>query len=549
VGTQRAVTVRVEPAHDGALRSQARPGLRVVDRPDASGHGRVARPRLEREHTLARRGDEGLAAQLGIRAIEPPEPLEARRGPARARPPRPRRAWPAACRRCRAARRPRGPRASPAAARGGAARSSPPARPAAGRRARPRRRARRPRRPARPPPTSSRPVAESPGTSLAEWTARSISPSTSAPSSAPVQRDLSPAARLRSPCGRHLDELAADPLGDPPGLGERQRAAAGADPQGAQRAAGGADLGAAVRPRPPAPARRARRARAAPAGACGGAGRLRVRSRSVGSCSSRLRDGAGDASTRSRSRSVSAPSARRSREHRVDDLVAARAQRRHGRQHLERAEPAREGLDLLLDDAPRPARLGLRDRPRAATWPGGRRRRRARRPRARRRRDRCRAGPRGRSAAAGRPRALHHLGELLGPEQGVRRGGGADDDVGAGQLGGQLVEGERVPAEALASACARSRRRLATKSVRTPWVCSARAVPSAVSRRRRSGPAARRGRQHSSASSTATEATDAWPSEIRVCERTRLPVASAARKSLLVSGRSPCGERALVGAL
>ena len=48
------------------------------------------------------------------------------------------------------------------------------------------------------------------------------------------------------------------------------------------------------------------------------------------------------------------PSVRRSRASTCSTIVvAARAQRADRRQHLERAEPAREALDLLLDDAPR----------------------------------------------------------------------------------------------------------------------------------------------------------------------------------------------------
>ena len=93
------------------------------------------------------------------------------------------------------------------------------------------------------------------------------------------------------------------------------------------------------------------------------------------------------------------------------------------------------------------------------------------------------------------------------------------------------------PPKRWASSIARSRRRLATNIVRTPCSCSARAVPSAVSpapmistwRLPRSPSASR-------AASTATEATLARPTEMAVSVRTRLPVARAARKSLLVSG-------------
>src|SRR5258707_5038214 len=44
-------------------------------------------------------------------------------------------------------------------------------------------------------------------------------------------------------------------------------------------------------------------------------------------------------------------------QHSLDDLVGARSQGRDRRHHLERAEPAREALDLLLDDRLRAAHL------------------------------------------------------------------------------------------------------------------------------------------------------------------------------------------------
>ena len=93
------------------------------------------------------------------------------------------------------------------------------------------------------------------------------------------------------------------------------------------------------------------------------------------------------------------------------------------------------------------------------------------------------------------------------------------------------------PPKRLARAIARSRRRLATNMVETPCSESARAVSSAVSPapmistwRLASSPSAPR------AASTATEATLAPPAPIAVSVRTRLPVASAARNSLFVSG-------------
>ena len=93
------------------------------------------------------------------------------------------------------------------------------------------------------------------------------------------------------------------------------------------------------------------------------------------------------------------------------------------------------------------------------------------------------------------------------------------------------------PPKRWASAIARSRRRLATNIVETPCSVSARAVSSAVSpapmistwRPARPSSAAR-------ATSTATEATLPPPAPTAVSLRTRLPVASAARNSLLVSG-------------
>jgi hypothetical protein len=94
-----------------------------------------------------------------------------------------------------------------------------------------------------------------------------------------------------------------------------------------------------------------------------------------------------------------------------------------------------------------------------------------------------------------------------------------------------------APPKRRASAIARSRRRLATNIVVTPWSCRACAVSSAVS------PAPTittwrcvRSPSASVAASTATEATEARPAEIAVSVRTRLPVASAARKSLFVIG-------------
>ncbi len=94
-----------------------------------------------------------------------------------------------------------------------------------------------------------------------------------------------------------------------------------------------------------------------------------------------------------------------------------------------------------------------------------------------------------------------------------------------------------APPNCWASAIARSRRRLAMNIVVTPWSCSARAVSSAVSPAPISSTCRSvRSPSASCAASTATEATLARPAEIAVSVRTRLPVASAARNSLLVIG-------------
>ena len=85
-------------------------------------------------------------------------------------------------------------------------------------------------------PSSSRPSPSSPGTSLAECTARSISPASSPPRARATQRDLSAACAPRSPARRDRDDLEAvatgrpQALGDERGLGEREGAAAGPEP-------------------------------------------------------------------------------------------------------------------------------------------------------------------------------------------------------------------------------------------------------------------------------------------------------------------------------
>jgi hypothetical protein len=137
------------------------------------------------------------------------------------------------------------------------------------------------------------------------------------------------------------------------------------------------------------------------------------------------------------------------------------------------------------------------------------------------------------------PRARRHdHGQLLGADDRVRRGGGGDDDVGPLELAGQRVEGDRLAAEApcerdraVAPAVGDEHRRHAALGQRARGQLGglARADDAA-----RGG--ARELAERARAASTATEATLAPPAPIAVSVRTRLPVASAARKSLLVSG-------------
>ncbi len=102
---------------------------------------------------------------------------------------------------------------------------------------------------------------------------------------------------------------------------------------------------------------------------------------------------------------------------------------------------------------------------------------------------------------------------------------------------GSRSNGATCPPNFSASDCARSAWRFVTNIVVTPRSDSARAVSSLVS------PApmmttwrSERSPSFSSASPTATDETDACPSEIFVSVRTRLPVCSAAVNRRFVSG-------------
>ena len=230
VDAERAGAGRVEQRDDGRARRSARasPSGRRP-RAAASPVVLVVGAHLQRQRALA--GGRDHLRRRGSRSRSRPRARAGagRRRRGRSRRARPRPACAGGCRRCRAAPRPAGPVAPPAAGRGGAGSRSRPARPRAplervagadpdvGRvlaRAAPRR--------------SPGPPASPPGRSLAEWTPISASPS--------QQRPLDPAheARLvaRLAVGGDLDQLRpAEQLGDPARLGQRQRTAAGGDPQ------------------------------------------------------------------------------------------------------------------------------------------------------------------------------------------------------------------------------------------------------------------------------------------------------------------------------
>ena len=449
-----------------------------------------------------------------------------------------------------------------------------------------RRRSAHPRRAARAgEPSSSRPSESSTGMSLAECTARSISPASSACSSSATQRDLSSpgAGRLAHCCARSpvvqlsvpTDASTAiarhpDPPGHEPRLGERERAAARPDAHPVLRAVrefpGGMSLwsgrpgasrgwrswalacaldrahlgelgprassaGVAV-----AAPRRARTARARAAGWRGRARSEKLRRRIVGSCSRRPRTARATASTRIRSRS-DADSQRPGvlGKDLLDDRVAVLAQSAHGRQRLQLAEPAREAADLLLHDL-----LGLRHdflaRSEIARHHGLEVVDviQASLPRCPRSASRCRAAPRCRSAIAVPARPGRGAAPSRARAPRCRRSGAARRSrtprcrppaAARGARRGPTTE----PPKRCARLSARSACRLATKIVPTPWWASAWAVSSLVS------PAPRittwrsaRPPSTSWARSTATEGTLTRVEPMPVSERTRLPVVSAA---------------------
>ena len=188
MGADRRVAGRAERRHERALRGQGGEGRRIGQGAGRGGDGLVARTRLEREAALtgrrnhvrraARRSPRGRAARV-------------RRRRARSRRRRPPRAGADGCPRSRAARGCAGRAAGRAARRGGGRSPCPRRRPPPARRARTRRRARRAGRRARAPRRWRGPSGRSPGTSFAEWTARSMSPARSASSISLTKRALS----------------------------------------------------------------------------------------------------------------------------------------------------------------------------------------------------------------------------------------------------------------------------------------------------------------------------------------------------------------------
>ena len=373
----------------------------------------------------------------------------------------PRRACAAGCRRCRAARRPRDRRARRGSEPPGASCWCRSSRPRQAQRAPRRRRSRRARSARAGIATSSRPSTGSVGTSLAEWTATSIRPSSSARSSSETHLDLSLTLSPRSPdvvivtisasgpSSRATDSACASASALPrvpiriksAGWCGRARCVAAREPRPAA---------AVRRRRAPAPRRsRPNRSRTSAIRAWTRSSRI-SRICTVGSCSRRLTIALATASTRSRSRGEAVshlPSF--SSDHLLGYVICVRAERRHRRQHLERSEPGRELLDLLLDDPLGLARLRLAD---AAVAVGDRLEvvdvgeRHARQLRAGRvdvTRDR-------EVDQQHRPPApvAHHGGDVVDLEQQVRRRGRGDDDVGLQQRIGELVEAQRGAAVA-----------------------------------------------------------------------------------------------------
>ena len=374
-GAERARRARARRAARRMAASSAIRGRRGARRV-------VVRARLERERALPGRGDHRVQRQHRARLVAP-EPRRARPRRARSRPPRPRRACAAACRRCRAAATTsRSGRAASSAAR--RRRLLVPTRaPGAARRASARRTARRAARRGAGAATSASPSAE-----LARHVLGRVDGDVDLAGEQRVL-DLVHPARLVLRAGA---AVAAGRDRDSSRAAERSAtsrawASASALPRVPRRSGrltpaprSAADLrrlALVLEAARVLVAARTARARSACARARGRAARPSgaPSARAAGGWRPRARR-ARRARGRARTWSPSGPRSRPARARRSSRR--ARAQRLDRRQHLERAEPLGEALDLLLDDLLGALGLGLAHRAVARRRrPGGRRCRRA----------------------------------------------------------------------------------------------------------------------------------------------------------------------------
>ena len=302
-------------------------------------------------------------------------------------------------------------------------------------------------------PTSASPSGSSAGRSLAECTPRSASPSRIARSTPRTNRALSPT----SPSAVFTATTSAPPSAAATalGLGERQGAAARPQPRLVHRPRPrcfGAALVEVARPR----------RRDASSGSLDGSRPNSSRSDrdlhvGVGLVGvalqpqRRLVQEAGCDRVRRRAQPLAVgigqplPALLVLGEDPVDDLVGAGAQRGDRRGHVLSREPAVEARQLGAQDALGPARLGLPARDvslderlevvHVVEADAG--------DLAARRVDVARDREIDQEQRPAVARS-HHLGQRLALDDVVRRVGGGDDDVGVGELLGQLLEADRV---------------------------------------------------------------------------------------------------------
>ena len=469
----------------------------------------------------------------------------ARRAPGRSRRSRPRPAGAGACRRCRAARRPRGPsrRARSWAARrrllvptraprGSASSEAAPHRASRGS-ARARGRGDHHARPAR-----------WAGTSLAECTARSMSPAQQR-----LVDLLDPALLVAGAAGavarrRDRDELgAAERLRHLPGLRERQRAPARPDPHPLPRRLSGRTVPGAAVAGPSIRARRPPAARTARAGPAGARGRPRPRRPSAGS-SARA---AGAASRRGRRprcarrrAATRSPSARRSRPGPAPRSPArARAGPRSWASRRARPSSARSpGSPARRSSRPRPAR------PRAPRGCAPRRAagRRCRRP------SRPSSSSQACSMSRGTAMSMKSSGRWSRARMTTSRSSRLDQRVRRRRSrrrrcrprpGGRAAPAATRPGPRSARPARARARRGGWR--RRSWSRPGRPARGRSARSSRPAPMittlrCARSPMTSRASSTATVEMLARPAPSAVSVRTRLPVWSAARKRRFVSG-------------